>query len=635
MVYMGQVSKDKTPTGYSEGESSPVPVATTIFPRQIEALLEISTLLNGNLNTGRFLQDVLDKICKHFQADRAAVFLREKLLPASENQTISEAHKHDTGPIICPAHLGLSSHYIETMTAFYEQSEFRQLQATLRPVYISDIEQGLNVHLKFNRSEGFHSMATLPLIYQATLLGTLVLYHDQVYTYFEPETSVLNLVSNQLALAIANARLYEQARSREHEAAQLADAGRIFNSSLTTHEVLNRVVRTVGEMIGNSALVYIIQERLGEAYPVAFYSKALYHQKNKTVSPVKNSQAVLPGKGAIGRVLQTNVPLLMLDPAEITRAIPFIAPEHEVNGLVCVPLRARGQIIGALLSYQLTAGQPAKPYGDEQLGLALALADRAAVAIDNARRYDAEKRQQHVKDEFLALVSHELYTPLANIKGFNQLLARKLIDAVERAGTPNPTVDSLRHYTEIMGGQIDRLQLLVNDLTKISLIETGQLKATNQAVRLVPLVQAEVKALEKALLVNRDRQNRHRLSVAAVDPNLTVQGDSHFVTRILQNLLSNAIKFSPEGGLVRVDLVASPGRTVKLTVSDQGIGLSTHDLPHIFDRFYKTSSHPGRANGLGLGLYLSKSLAEAMGGHLLVSSQEGHGSSFTLQLIEA
>lgn len=618
-------------TGGGTGRTVPA-----LRPEQVEALLTISAMLNSDLNAGRVLRDLLVQICALFRADRAAVFLREKLPLAEENKDISEPRRQDIGRVLCAASTGLTQEYLDSLTAFYEKKEFRQLQAQRRPVYIADAHQDrrLNGLREINTREGFRTMLTLPLLYREALIGTLILYHDQPHSYSEQETRLLSIFANQAAMAITNARLYEASRQREREAAQLAEASRIFNASLKTREVLNRVVRTVGGNLGNSALVYIIQEGSEEAFPVAFYSNAVHEGQIKVASPVKEGQPVKLGSGPIGKSMQTGVSFLLRDPAEILKSIPFLAKEDGVNSLLCVPLKTRGRIIGTLLAYVVTYGLPEKALEEDQLGLAQALADRAAVAIENARLYEAEKREQRVKDEFLTLVSHELNTPLTNLKGYNHLLSKKLDAASARVAgqPPNRAVEGLRHFTGIMGGQIDRLQYLVTDLARIPQIESGQLELQLGPRPLLPLVQEEVHQVEESLKTPGGPTLKHKFEVVARKNNLMAAIDPAAFSRIIHNLLTNAVKFSPNGGTIRVDLTLGPSQMVKIAVSDPGLGISEQDLPHIFERFYKASSQPNRANGLGLGLYISQSLAQSMRGQIIANSEEGKGSTFMVLL---
>jgi signal transduction histidine kinase len=116
--------------------------------------------------------------------------------------------------------------------------------------------------------------------------------------------------------------------------------------------------------------------------------------------------------------------------------------------------------------------------------------------------------------------------------------------------------------------------------------------------------------------------------VAARKANLLAEVDPAAFARVIHNLLTNAVKFSPNGGLIRVEVALGPSQMVKISISDPGIGISEQDLPHIFERFYKASSQPNRANGLGLGLFISRSLTQAMRGQLIATSEEGSGSTF-------
>jgi signal transduction histidine kinase len=614
--------------------------AGLLRPEQVEALLRISTLLNSDLNAGRILRDVLLQVCALFRADRAAVFLREKLPTPTENPSEpGEARKLDIGKIVCAASTGLSQEYIDNIARFYERKEFHELQRIQQPLFFENAraDTRLNGVREMNRREGFYTMLTLPMMYHDVLIGVIVLYHNQAHHYSEQETRILGVFANQAALAITNARLYEQARRRVRDAAQLAEAGRLFNASLKTGEVLHRVGRVLGNMVGNTALIYIVQEGGDQAIPVAFYSTAEKDGAVQLESPVKTGQPVIKlGAGVIGKALQSNVPFLLADKVEIVRVIPFVRPEDGVSSLICVPLRTRGRTIGALISYQVGYDQPTRVLDEENLGLAQALADRAAVAIENARMYEAEKREQRMKDEFLTLVSHELNTPLTNVKGYNFLLSKKLDDALARSGIPNRALEGLRHYTDVIGGQVERLERLITDLSKLPLIESGQLELTLSSSLLLPLVKTEIEQIERSLKTPTGATPRHSFDVYERMPGLKALIDQPAFSRIMQILLANAIKYSPDGGVIKIELTESGLKQVKVTVTDSGIGISEQDLPHIFERFYKASNSSGRANGLGLGLYIAASFAELMNGTLSASSPgEGKGSTFTLKLDRA
>ncbi|MEI6046461.1 MAG: ATP-binding protein [Chloroflexota bacterium] len=606
------------------------PVQSALRPEQAEALLSISALLNRDLNPGRVLYGLISQIKALFHADRVGVFLRQNLMADNEGGL-----KLDLGPIVCAASLGLSDEYLAAIIAFYENKEFRHLQNLRRPVYIANAQADarLNGLRSLNKQEGFQSVLTLPLLNRENLIGVLDLYHDQARVYSSDEIRLLAIFANQAALSITNARLYEESRRRELDSTRLSEAGRIFNSSLKLREVLHNIALASMKILGNSVMIFIVQDGTVTATPILWDSEIEAPGTIKKVSPLRTTHPIQPGEGAVGKTLQSGVPFFLTERRDILKATAFTRPDEEVNSLVCVPLKAYGKTIGVLASYQITYGSDeVEPLEKRHMALATQLADRAAIAIQNARLYEAEKREQRAKDEFLSLISHELRTPLTSIKGYNHLLYKRLdIITPLEPEEQFKVMDGLRHYTEVIGTQIDRLQSLVEELTSISHIETGKLELKITNIELVSIVQDQIERMEQEFKLARQPRIRHQFELKAVPQIIQANVDPMALSRVVRNLLSNAVKFSPKGGVVRVRVQRGSDETY-ITVQDEGIGMPLDVQERIFERFYKVNSHPNRANGLGLGLYISKHLIEGMGGRIKVESSEGVGSTFTISL---
>jgi signal transduction histidine kinase len=245
--------------------------------------------------------------------------------------------------------------------------------------------------------------------------------------------------------------------------------------------------------------------------------------------------------------------------------------------------------------------------------------------------YEAEKLAQRAKDEFLALIAHELRTPVTSLKGYNRLLAKRLDEQEQEGIDIGKTVENLRHYAEVMGAQVDRLQFLIEDLTSISEIETNQLELHKRPTDIAALVRNKVTDLERQIKAARLPRVIHQFEVRS-NPNIvTAEVDPGAYERVIQAVLNNAVKFSPKGGLIRVRIQQVLDE-VTVTVQDEGVGIKPEDQLKIFERFYKADNSPARANGMGLGLYISQGLMRAMDGHIEVESEEGRGSTFTISL---
>ena len=234
-----------------------------------------------------------------------------------------------------------------------------------------------------------------------------------------------------------------------------------------------------------------------------------------------------------------------------------------------------------------------------------------AVYLFALRDISERRAVERLQRDFLAMVTHELRSPLASLKGFAQLLRRRR------------TYDE--HAVEVILTQATRLERLIGDLLDVSRIEAGQLELRRAPVNLVEVVHA---AAARAQALTR----MHAVRVEAPERPLVGRWDRGRLEQVLDNLLSNAIKYSPDGGKI-VIAVEDRGGDVRVSVSDQGMGLAPDQLGRLFQRFFRTAqARASGAQGLGLGLYISKSLVEAHGGRIWAVSEPGRGSTFTFAL---
>ena len=246
------------------------------------------------------------------------------------------------------------------------------------------------------------------------------------------------------------------------------------------------------------------------------------------------------------------------------------------------------------------------------------------------------KELDRAKDEFLAVASHELRTPLTSVIGFTQLLARRM-DRRLAHPPPHPCADGCRQDRDILETVLEqgrRLNRLTADLLDVSRLDTGRLELHLEHVDLAELAEEVIGRL--ALFT---RGHRITLSAGACPADggadsagCQVLGDRSRLDQILTNLIQNAIAYSPEDTEITVTL-SRQGAEVELAVWDNGMGIPVEHLAHIFDRFYRAgqSAVHGR-RGMGLGLYISRQIAERHGGRLGAESTLGEGSVFRLKL---
>jgi signal transduction histidine kinase len=244
----------------------------------------------------------------------------------------------------------------------------------------------------------------------------------------------------------------------------------------------------------------------------------------------------------------------------------------------------------------------------------------ARAEAESAHRLLADQNEQlreadRLKDEFVALISHDLRTPLTSIMGYLELTL----------GDGDLT-DDQRGYLEIVDRNAERLLRLVNDLLFVARLEAGQLDLNPNDLDLAAIVRQSVsEAKPKATA-------KHIALTCRADDVPAVRADKGRMFQLLDNLVSNAIKFTPEGGGVDIS-VARVNGAVQLEVADTGIGIDAKEQVQLFQRFFRASTATKRQiPGTGLGLYIARAIVEAHGGSISVDSVPGRGTCFVIAL---
>jgi signal transduction histidine kinase len=236
------------------------------------------------------------------------------------------------------------------------------------------------------------------------------------------------------------------------------------------------------------------------------------------------------------------------------------------------------------------------------------------MALDNGRLHREAQAASRAKDEFLAMVSHELRSPLAAIRMWAAAL---------RGGRLTP--EEIQRATRAIETNTATQARLVGDLLDVSCIVSGKLRLDEQPTDVADAARAALDAVRAAAA---QKQIRLEASFTAAP----VRGDPGRLQQIVWNLVGNAVKFTPEGGHVEVRLERE-GESARLTVRDDGAGIAADVLPHVFERFRQGGDDVRRQGGLGLGLAIVRYLAEAHGGRVEVSSAgPGCGASFVVTL---
>jgi signal transduction histidine kinase len=491
------------------------------------------------------------------------------------------------------------------------------------PIIVEQLSTNPDLARSRLRQEGYESYMVVPLRLHHKLVGTLSLFTKAARAFDTYERRFFS----QVGLTVENALLYEEAARREREAGFLDRATQLFNSTLQLDAVFPLVTRMATEVLGESCTIFLREEGKADLTPVATYHRDAAAREARWQIIQNHPIRIGDPLSRVGQAAADGRPRLVKDarqegPLQNVEAL-------RISSLLAVPILVRGKILGVLAT-SLTS--PARQFTEADLRVAMGLADRAGLAIENSRLYAQERRLREqlealnrrleevnqLKSEFVTVVSHELRTPLTAITGYIELLLE---------GQMGPLVAAQRQCLDMVTHNADRLVELIDDLLDIARIEAGKVELKRTTLDLARLIQEVATVLHPPI---EAKGQRLTLELAAALP--TTSGDAERVRQILTNLLSNAHKYTPPGGCITVAARREAGR-VRIDVHDTGIGLSPEEQARLFTKFFR-AQHPmtREVGGTGLGLAITRSLVELHGGAITVTSVPGQGSTFSVTL---
>jgi signal transduction histidine kinase/CheY-like chemotaxis protein len=490
-------------------------------------------------------------------------------------------------------------------------------QQTSEPAIFGDLAHDQRIDLQarhiFMNVIGAQAVAIIPMLAGGRPLGWIILesMHGP-YEFTEQELRRYRTLAGQAAVALENRRLFQDVQARVNELTILTRIGRRLASTLDLDEILGAVIEeSFNATRATNGGIFLYNER----------ENALELRTLRGFAPEVEAKyighIVRAGEGLVGRILDTGEAVLVND---VTQESDYREIENRTRSELILPIKQGGLLLGALnLESPLV-----NAFSESEIHLLEAMADSAAVAITNARAYEAERQAverireaDRLKTQFLANMSHELRTPLNSIIGFSRVMLR---------GIDGPLTDMQSTDLTSIYNSGQHLLGLINNILDISKIEAGKMELSIEPVNLNDIAKT---VMSTAIALVKDKPVKLEQDVPQDLP--TVMADQTRVRQIILNLVSNAAKFT-EHGSIRLRMVAMP-KEVMISVTDTGIGIPHDKLEHIFEEFTQVDASTTRKyGGTGLGLAITRRFVDLHKGRIWVESQVGVGSTFNFTL---
>ncbi len=535
--------------------------------QRLAALYEVSRALGSSLDLDEVLNEVMDAIIQLTRAERGFLMLFEggKLqVKAARNvakETLSEEDFAFSRSVIRT--VAETGNQVVTTNAA-EDPRFAQQASVV--------------------ANNLRSIQCVPLRARGNIIG--VIYVDNtvhVGVFEETDLEMLSTFASQAAVAIENARLFtmtDQAlAARVEELSVMQEIDKQLNATLDFERVMDLTLNwAIRATHSDNGAIGVRDLETGEIQVIAMRGDL----PDDIIAQLNSDLSEMP------------------------------------SDYLAVAIQREGRIIGVIITNRNdgTTFSPLTRDFVQRLG------DHAAIAIENAQLYDAVRRANDAKTEFVSIVTHELRLPMTAIKGYTDMVLL------------SPDVNE-KHasYLQIVRNNVDRMSVLVSDLSDISRIESGRLK-----IEIEDTVDIR-EALEDSIAGMRGEIDRreHNIVIDIPDDMSTVRVDSRRLQQIFTNLVSNAYKYTPDGGTITISAEVD-GDYALIAVMDTGIGMTPEELDNLYTKFWRADQlHVREQPGTGLGLAIAKNIIEMHGGEMDVSSEKGVGTtfSFTLPTTEA
>lgn len=593
---------------------------------QLAFINKVGRVTSSSLQKEEVYETFLNGVSKLVPYDRINIFL----LTPEGNEVLVEAGEVSSGTFETP----------EIQQGMLIPLE----QIPLNEILVSG-KSYLNPNLQANQrylleqqlvSMGIGSYVAVPIVSRGKVLGSFNLAHRSPNAYGEKEIELLEVLSQQLAIAIENSRLFHEVEEKLTTQTLLNELSRELTQFLDIKELSRHLVSSLRDLLKVPFCALWLLGDKNEILPMAMVGTSYYTEEEamaQAFSQCITAWVVKHGEHAIVEDLSKDERFTLRE---------FAKNEGLVSG-IWVPIWRKQRVMGVIACFTWEK----RRFSQEEYQLLSTITHQLSTVIENASLYDSlkeyarnleEKVSQRtaeleiknkkleelaqVRAEFISVASHDMRSPITALLGFSEMLLR------EKEGK---LTETQKTYVRGIHSSGEQVLSMINDYLDISRIDAGMIQVSPREFIVSHAVVESVNSMRSLI---QKKKLSVEVEVAEMLP--PVKADPRHFKQIVVNYLSNAIKFTPEGGKITImaELMAEEKKTgyIKISVVDTGVGISKADQKKLFRRFVQVGSRANVEKGTGLGLSIVKSLTELQGGKVGVHSVPGQGSTFWFTL---
>jgi signal transduction histidine kinase/putative methionine-R-sulfoxide reductase with GAF domain len=564
--------------------------------RQLSTLNDITRQLTGTLETEPLLQNILDSAVAILNCEAGSLFLVDETTDELVfNATAGPVAQNLFGTRL-PAGTGIVGDAVQSR----------------RAIISNNVEQSNSWSASTDKSTGFttRTILAVPMQIKERVIGVVeIINRKDGLPFTEDDQNLISAFAGQAAVAIENARLYtltdQELNARVEELSVMQRIDRELNASLDVARAMRLTLEwALRQSRAEAGLIGILEDKGIRLMAQQGYEEIEQTYKD-TIMPLEQT--------AMRTAVETSQP----QQVTLGENKPGLLPS--AHSQTVVPIHREANVIGLIvLESRMNDSQ-----SGETLSFLNRLSDHAAIAIANAQLYHEVQAANDAKSEFVSFVAHELKNPMTSIKGYTELLAK---------GAVGEITSMQSNFLATIHSNVERMSTLVSDLNDNSKIEAGRLRMDFKALEMAEVLDEVMRSTTRQL------EDKKQTAVVNMPEKLPkTWADPTRLAQVITNLVSNANKYTPEGGTITVGAEKcrnqwdpeGASEVVHMWVKDTGIGISLDDQKKIFQKFFRSEDSKAReAPGTGLGLNITKSLIEMMGGRIWFESEFRQGTTF-------